>query len=149
MTLVCGGPIPNQCGCAGDSLRCRGAGTGGTCEASGRCRCGTNLCAVGEICQRIGGADRCSCNEGGSCLSTQTCCPAPLGCKDVTTDAANCGACGHACPPSFSCQSGTCVCTASGQCSGGGSGVCTAGRCVCGGTTCSVGQRCLAGNVCG
>jgi formylglycine-generating enzyme required for sulfatase activity len=47
--------------------------------------------------------------------SVEGLCPAPrtmcgYACLDLDTELSNCGACGHACPPNASCQTGQCVC---------------------------------------
>jgi hypothetical protein len=148
--LVCGATAPGQCGCAGDATRCRQRGSGGTCDASGLCRCGANVCAPGEGCTRDGADpnDRCSCNRGSSCSPGQTCCQT-AGCRDLTSDAANCGACNRECPAGFACQSGQCACTTSGQCNAGSAGTCSGGRCACGNAICASGQRCQPNGACG
>jgi len=74
---------------------------GGTC-AGGVCRpfCYTSAtCASGQIC--CGAA----CVDSASC---PTCCDSNT-CVDLSSDPANCGACGHACGGG-TCVNGSCVC---------------------------------------
>jgi len=92
-----------------------------------------------------------SCNAGyGNCDAV-----AANGCEvDLTTSAAHCGSCGHACQAGFSCQGGQCVCTASSQCGTGRT--CCNGSCVdlandeahCGSCSgvCGAGQTCCSGS---
>jgi hypothetical protein len=150
------------CGCANDE-QCRvGAGQGTvTCNTANRtCVCETTECRTGEACERQGASQRCRCNGGGACAANQTCCRAPAGCRNLSNDAANCGACGAACAAGFVCQQGVCACNADADCNGGSPGTCVAdpacdaspcapSRCSCGGTPCAPGQRCLPGNRCG
>jgi hypothetical protein len=56
----------------------------------------------------------CRADGGGGCAGGQTMCAGQ--CTDTTTDAANCGTCGHACANTQSCQAGHCV-------TGGGGGM--------------------------
>ena len=93
----------------------------------------------------------CSASPGSPSQPLTPGCPAgatacSTGCKDLTSDAANCGSCGVVCPVSTSCVSGACTCSA-------GLAACTAG-CVdltsdagnCGacGAACPTGQVCSA-----
>jgi hypothetical protein len=66
------------------------------------------------------------CEKQQTCTSDLTLCGGT--CTALATDAANCGACGNACPAGHQCQGGQC-----------GPGV------VCGGQTCGANERCDAG----
>jgi hypothetical protein len=96
--------------------QCQGDGPGTTgvfCRAAaeGRCACNasSNICNYGEVCSSLtGGQQVCSCNGGSACFAGFVCCYAPSGCRDLQTDAENCGACGRACPSGSTCQSGQC-----------------------------------------
>jgi hypothetical protein len=143
----------NYCGCsgAGADQQCRTGNSGGNCSpAFGVCQCGGTVCRAGEVCAGVGGRDQCSCNGGLPCAgSTEACCQNPPGCRNLLTDALNCGACGRSCPPGFACTTGACRCTADQQCNAGGGGTCVNGACACGGVTCSSGKRCQPGGACG
>jgi hypothetical protein len=72
-----------------------------TCGSTGVCQCGSlvlNSCVPGEVCTP--GGLSCSCNNGTACAPQSgtkiVCCPG-TGCKDLTVDANNCGACGRKC----------------------------------------------------
>jgi hypothetical protein len=107
-------------------------------------------CRAGEVCVKTGIIDHdCSCNGGSSCSGGQVCCQTPAGCVNLTNNAQNCGACGHTCPPGFSCGSSVCVCGGDTSCNAGSAGTCVSGNCVCGGNTCVPGQRCLPNGSCG
>jgi hypothetical protein len=96
--------------------------------------------------------DFCACNGAGACGPTETCCPAPLGCHDLQTEAANCGACGRQCLPGFACVAGVCQCNSNGDCNGGTTGTCNnmvSGQCTCSGVVCNRGERCQVGGTCG
>lgn len=138
----------NKCGC--DSNGDCNAGGSASCS-SGVCEClrlGPNqTCRPGERCVNDGGQSTCSCNGGGRCSGSQSCCEA--GCRDLGSDASNCGACGHVCPPSFSCSSGGCACSGDASCNAGSAGSCSAGVCHCGASTCGPGERCQPDGSCG
>jgi hypothetical protein len=68
---------------------------------------------------------------------------------DLTSSAANCGACGHACPSGFSCQASQCLCSSTTSCNAGSAGTCKGGLCRCSTAHCGVGQRCLSNGSCG
>jgi hypothetical protein len=95
------------------------------------------------------------CCDGGCCDEGQTCCGGT--CTNTQTDAANCGACGNACPNGSACQNGTCstpppICIAAFQsCVPGQEPACCDGR-VCGGLAdgCGGSLRCCSqiGEVC-
>ncbi len=138
----------STCGCATNS-DCN-AGGNGECK-TGVCECDRigqdQLCRPGERCKADGVQALCSCNGGGACGGSETCCAA--GCKALATDAANCGACGHACPPGFACAGSSCACNGDASCNAGSAGTCAAGACKCGATTCAAGERCQANGSCG
>jgi hypothetical protein len=150
-----------RCGCSSDE-QCRvGAGQGtATCNTTSRsCVCDGVECRPGEACERQGSSLRCRCG-GNTCAANETCCRVPSGCRNLDSDAANCGACGAACPAGFVCQAGACSCDADADCSAGSPGTCAAdpacdaspcgtSRCTCGGTPCAPGERCLPGDRCG
>jgi hypothetical protein len=130
-----------NCGACGQ--RCA---SGETCVA-GECVCGAGK----SICR-----DRCvsgTCCNGGAgvnCGSGTTCC-SPDGCKDLSDDADNCGACGATCDPTLSntCVAGVCKCGEDPLCTGGqlcnGSGCsCPAGYAFCEGSC-----RPTSGDPCG
>jgi hypothetical protein len=144
------------CGCA-DSSQCQAMGASGSCSG-GVCACGGQPCNPGEVCVKDPSAV-CACNGGAACASGQACCAAPAGCFDLSNDPSNCGACGHACTPGFTCTGGACSChgddavcgkttpTVSPACppvTGAGPDVCT-----CNGTPCQPGQRCDSAGSCG
>ncbi len=148
--LVCS--AGSQCSCNNDSKRCHIGPAKGTCDAAtGLCKCGGNTCRPGEVCTKSGASDVCTCNGKAGCGPSQTCCQTPGQCIDLDTSAANCGACGHACPAGFTCSSGTCGCTGNAQCNAGSAGSCdtASGHCVCNGKTCGVGERCQPSGACG
>lgn len=146
--LSCGQSMTNRnlCGCTTNPT----CGTGGTCNGT-ICTCNGTMCGIGENC--VGGA--CSCNNGTTCGPGMLCCQMPMGCVDPYSDAANCGACGRACPSGFICT-GTapmapqCRCDENADCNAGSTGTCTmAGTCMCGAMQCALGERCLANGTCG
>jgi hypothetical protein len=158
------------CGCA--AFTC-GSGPNQECNTGSRlCECTADstldTCRPGEQCRSSGSDRYCSCNGSSDapCSDTQICCNTPAGCVDYLTDAANCGACGHACTPGFVCVAGGCQCDDDVDCGGlpasnggaggdGGAGgassgpTCAAGVCACSGSACSAGQRCLTSGSCG
>lgn len=111
--------------------------------------CG-KFCDLPQMCMN----GSCLCKGGGgmtSCSSGTFCCPGPAGgCKDVKSDARNCGNCGHGCKGSETCSGGMCQCGAGPGCTG--SKNCCGGACVdtsndpnnCG----SCGKKCAAGKAC-
>ncbi|MBK9262557.1 MAG: hypothetical protein IPM54_22475 [Polyangiaceae bacterium] len=147
-SLVCnaGALMQKQCGCSNNPS----CGSGGSCSAN-RCSCGGTQCGIGENC--VGGT--CSCNGGASCGASMLCCQNPAGCVDPYTDAANCGACGRACPSGFVCggmppQAPQCRCDEDADCNGGSTGTCNMnGTCQCGAMQCALGERCLSNGTCG
>lgn len=140
-----------HCGCA-SAAQCgaTAANTEVTCSATGLCKCSTLStvpCRPGEFCKLHSGAMVCTCNAGGPCGTLQTCC-ANVGCVDVTSDPKNCGGCGHACAPGFTCSAGKCACAGDASCNAGSVGTCSTGVCSCA-VKCATGQRCLPGGTCG
>lgn len=136
----------NVCACTKDS-ECESLSR--SCNG-GLCVCnnlgGSNTCRPGEKCG--GFVNDCHCNGGDKCSSSQVCCQQG-GCKTLSSDAANCGACGRACAPGFVCASSKCACDGDVDCNGGTPGACSGGVCKCGATTCGPGQRCLSNGTCG
>jgi hypothetical protein len=96
INAVCGCRASNECG-SGFGVRCDTTQT--------RCSCGS-LCRAGETCRAGAG---CGCNGAAACAIGETCCQTPAGCRDLTSDAANCGGCGFACATGQRCVSGSCV----------------------------------------
>jgi hypothetical protein len=151
-----------RCGCASDD-QCRvGQGPGtATCNTANRtCVCDATECRSGEACERDGNSRHCRCNGQNACGADETCCSAPAGCKNLTNDTANCGACGAVCAAGFKCQQGACACDADADCNAGSMGTCVTdpacntspcgpNRCSCGGSVCAPGQRCFPGDRCG
>jgi len=92
------------------SAECKGGGNGSAiCDAvSGKCTCDGTPCQQGEACVKQGPNQICKCNGGNGCAAPQVCCQSPGGCKDLMTDAADCGACGRACAPGLGCSAGAC-----------------------------------------
>ncbi len=136
----------------------------GACENS----TGVSLCPSNDTCDYYTGACEpsgctgsalgASCGFFGSGATTDYCCAS--GCVDVTTDVANCGGCGVACPMGSGCSNGSCVpCGATSlgaPCSTGTSvGSCCDGYCAemtsdpanCGGCgiSCTSGELCSNG----
>ncbi len=161
--LECDGGAAGQqtCGCSGTD-ECSGTGINGANVASvmcqnaagqGLCACGGTTCVAGETCiaAAAAGSSQCACGGGAACSLGQTCCQTPAGCKDLQTDSASCGACGHACPPGFVCTAGACGCDGDVDCNAGSAGTCNAaaGLCTCGANVCTAGKRCLPGGICG
>jgi hypothetical protein len=96
-------------------------------------------------CAIVGGID----HDYETCASTQTWCPV-TGCVDVASDAANCGACGHACSGGETCHAGACACAPSATACGGTCAVLTTDAMNCGacGHACAGGATCIAGACC-
>jgi len=143
------GPLQQKfCGCSTNNE----CGGGGNCSAqAGLCTCNGTTCGAGEVCM----GNACTCNGGAACAANMLCCQNPAACVDPYTDAANCGACGRACPTGFVCggmipQAPACRCDADADCNAGTAGTCGGnGQCTCGATACGVGERCLPNGMCG
>jgi hypothetical protein len=148
----------------GSYLACEWGGhtAPGVDASTGHCECNFVVCQAGEACKDPTSTDGpsgdvCTCYGGAACAAGQSCCETPAGCFDVATDAANCGACGHACAPGFACEGGVCSCAAADAACDGGAAAGTftcpaiagADVCHCGSTVCAAGQRCLPGGGCG
>lgn len=101
--FVCGADLTCQCTTLDD---CRNSTVGTTACTAGRCVCNTTTCNPGEACVRSGSNQVCACNGAAACTAGQACCGSS-GCKTLTSDAQNCGACGLVCA-SGSCVSGVC-----------------------------------------
>lgn len=85
-----------------------GGGGSASCSAAGLCVCSGLDCNPGERCAKSGPNQVCSCNGGAACIPGQTCCQTPNGCRNLSTDPQNCGACGKACPSGSLCVLGSC-----------------------------------------
>ncbi len=83
------------------------------------------------------GKDQCS-------APTATCCSTQPACRDLSSDKANCGACGKVCDPLLSdrCVAQECRCGSSPACTNGR--VCSGASCICEG--CVNGASCVSGN---
>ncbi len=86
---------PRHCGNCDVACPANQTCSGGTCSGSPACGPGH----WGEMCAPDAGLD-----DG---VFGQLCCPG-LGCHDVSSDAQNCGTCGHACDSTQSCRNGRC-----------------------------------------
>jgi hypothetical protein len=96
--------IDGVCGCR-RSNEC-GSRPGATCDTTAtRCSCGSS-CSAGETC---GTSSGCSCNGGAACATGLTCCQTPSGCRDLASDANNCGGCDFVCPTGQRCVQGACT----------------------------------------
>ena len=130
--LNCGGfcidPAVNPSHCGACGMACP---SGSTCTA-GVCGCAPGQMLCNGTC---GDPVACSCPSGWQfCNGT---------CADVTSDVANCGACGQPCANGQVCDAGTCRAADSNTCTDacGGGRTCQAGTCVC-----PAGQEFCAGN---
>jgi hypothetical protein len=117
-TTRCGG-CGNSCvsqglgSCQGGACRCTSSTdcsdrAGPTCNTNRNCVCSGTECQPGEKCARSGSNFLCRCNGGATCIAGTVCCYQPNGCVDLQSDAANCGACGWACPAGQGCVGGVC-----------------------------------------
>jgi hypothetical protein len=92
---------PPQCiDFANDPLNC--GGWGYSCLAGQACTSGVCTGTPPECVHRVGAF--CDLDAG----EAYVCCPG-VGCTDIGSDPANCGACGTACPTGTSCQGGSCT----------------------------------------
>jgi hypothetical protein len=162
---ACIDPDIPKCGkCPPETPVCTGLGQRDSDCCHGVC-CNTICCPDGKEC--CNNTECCNTAHGfvcdGSicrCESGKTICGEldPF-CVDLQNDPANCGACGHACPPGAGCSRGVCCpaartcpdrcCSAFQECCD--DGICRLkGRCcppsrACGKTCCAPGQRCCNG----
>lgn len=158
--MCCGGTCNQPTGTCNDGDTCA---EGDTCCPPGRCAdlqhdpqhcgsCGYPCPPAQPVCR----AGQCTaCQADYDCQVQklgENCCSGA--CTDVRVDNQNCGSCGHACPPSQTCQSGKCVaCFADSDCPSGLH--CCSGACVnlqtdpnnCGacGKACPNGEQCNNG----
>ena len=93
------------------------------------------LCANGNSCQ---GASGCRCNGGSQCSGSKHCCAS--GCRNISVETSNCGACNVKCGTGETCDNGSCRCGGQLGTKGGGP-VCTKTACVAGqcGSPCNPG----------
>jgi hypothetical protein len=92
----------------------------GTCNTSGNATCGVH----GAACAACGSAPY---PTGSTCSAGACSCPGPTqncssACVDVTSSAANCGSCGHACSGGAACSGGLCQPTVYAQAGAGAPG---------------------------
>ena len=81
-------------------------------------------CSNGNSC--VGG--QCGCNGGAACTDQETCCAD--GCKDLSSDPANCNMCGHKCDAGSYCCNGVCTAPNNNDCTGCGK-ACSSGQLCC------------------
>jgi hypothetical protein len=100
---------PNNCGACGNLCQ-----NGADCK-NGVCESPCPLCQVNEngtcVPTPCGRCEACSMTTGQCaprCSLGQTCCGGDT-CIDTQSDPNNCGACGHVCPNSGTCQDGACT----------------------------------------
>lgn len=133
LACVAGRCLPAVAACVRHGGACAGGQEGQTCCPGTRCAggvccpgplaCGSACCANGTLCRN----GVCASPGGGAgCPPGQTRCGI-AGCRDLSTDPANCGSCGRSCPGGV-CSAGTCgavltatggACTAAGECASG------------------------------
>jgi hypothetical protein len=86
-----------------------------------------------EYCNNVD--DNCTSGDDGKdeCTGTYSCCSSLKACKQLKTDAYNCGTCSYKCPTSTSdtCVNGSCVCGAAGTAACTSGLDCTSGSCTC------------------
>lgn len=72
----------------------------------------------------------------------------PPACVDLTSDAQNCGTCGHGCAVGTVCADGLCVCATAAACGNVNGATCEAQRCSCGSIVCPAAQICASKRAC-
>ena len=114
---------PTLCAHCGAQACCNGICTDTNTDTNNCGQC-SNACLPGPSPDCVMGLCGCSGNSGQACAAGDTCCS--NGCKNLLTDAQNCGECGKKCT---------------------GNQTCANGSCSCGGTTCTGTQICCS-NAC-
>jgi hypothetical protein len=71
-------------------------------------RCGEEDPPLSNDCLELSGTAQCACNGARECMPGQACCTE--GCRNLSVDNRNCGACGNICADGMRCVGGACSC---------------------------------------
>ena len=134
------------CAHCGAQACCNGICTDTNTDTNNCGQCG-NACLPGPSPDCVMGICGCSGNSGQGCAASDTCCS--NGCKNLLTDAFNCGECAKKCTGNQTCANGLCSC---GGATCTGTQICCTNACVDKNTdnnNCGFcGNQCQNGNTC-